>query len=934
MKKTVSVLLSVLMLFLCIPFYTIASDNGAQPTAENLTQLGAVIGSSDSLEEYSKAVDGDRDTFWQPTAEGEYVGFDFSKEKNGRIETISVNISLSEAEGGSETVYTVQYFRNNRWYDLLTFKDSDAIPQGYDTYEEAIASCSSVKADYMTELDEPVITQKLRVKVSGIEDSSVMPRIYEITAHGQMLENVAIKGKAYASSFKHFDWTPPTSGNDGLDFEEDWHGWEPQYPDVTAGSDTSSGFSGEYWGLEFKNKKYFEISELVLYMSVHNSYAEPSMGYQNTKYKVEALCEGEWVVIAEFSDSDSLPRDYDTYADAMANDTGAHHIASYYTKILDTPITTNNIKITVSEFAKNYQGEERLVFPYIYEVRAYGVSTETPDIELPQGAEYSTDATSNAIPYASSSDFSKYPLLAIDDNGDTGWMPAEKTANQTYGVKLDRVYTINDIYLQFADASFSAPFKVEALVDGSWVKIAEGNVSDAFVPTPDGGPDADQEHTYSVSETETDEIRLVFTAALTDIPEIRELSANIVSSINSLMTENGAVEAIRNSNNSYSGVKFGEAKQITGIALDFAGSANIKYYIQINIDGVWQTLKTVETIEEGITSFEIEAVTDCIRIGFSNEPAAPIIENITVSVFEDSGNMSCNAEYIFDNSGTEGEKASVRLLLGKEQVFDKMILDTEGDFTAEGFNGVGESVFTGSGNAQDKVLEADDVSVKSLLISYQTPYIPHIKELSLDIIGMKTYFLDGRYSVFQKLSAAAGNLSVMGTPYANSNYPAMSFETYINDGEKYDGASVWVPKLEEYSAGTEIFCGIKLYKKCEINKIAVYSTDVGNPAGIGSKFEIQALVNGEYVKISDGYTCAAEGDYCTVYEIDSVKTDDIRLVFVNSGVHFPTVMELEIYSDSEVPTPFVGHPIMDEAPEVTVFKSETPRFEVAGLPNN
>ena len=113
----------------------------------------------------------------------------------------------------------------------------------------------------------------------------------------------------------------------------------------------------------------------------------------------------------------------------------------------------------------------------------------------------------------------------------------------------------------------------------------------------------------------------------------------------------------------------------------------------------------------------------------------------------------------------------------------------------------------------------------------------------------------------------------------------------------------------------------------------VYAADVGHFAGLGNEFEIQALVDGEYITVGKGFTCAEGKDYVTVYAIDSVKTTDIRILMTNTAVYIPTILEVEIYSNTDKVDPFVGHVISEKVPEVTVFKTETPRFDVAGLPN-
>ena len=46
----------------------------------------------------------------------------------------------------------------------------------------------------------------------------------------------------------------------------------------------------------------------------------------------------------------------------------------------------------------------------------------------------------------------------------------------------------------------------------------------------------------------------------------------------------------------------------------------------------------------------------------------------------------------------------------------------------------------------------------------------------------------------------------------------------------------------------------------------------------------------------------------------------------------PTILELEVYSDTAVPTPFEAHIQTEKIPEVTLFESVAHRFEIAALP--
>ncbi len=950
MKKFVSLLLALLLVAaMCVPAFAEGSDPLAPAPAPELTEKPASLGTAfSSVENKENPVvninDGNEDTYWD--APLDYAGtvtfgLNYGKEANIFLYEVNILVAINETANGGPASYQLELFRNNRWYVVDTLTDADCVPVGYDSYEEATASQELVKGRINFVFDEPVYTQQVRITVTDAQSNSAAPKVYELDFVGKVYNNIALNGEAYCSTFKHYEWTPPHTAINGQDFDEDWHGWEPQYPEVEFGSVTTAGFSGEYFGIKFTNREYYEVNEIVLYMSLHNSAANPSWGPQDTKYDVEALVEGVWVKIAEFHDSDAVPRDYTDYQQAMANDTGEYHIPAFYTIVPDTVVTTNNIRITISEFAKNYNGDESLVFPYLYEVRVYGELGEIPDIELPEGAVLSNNATSNSYPYASSSAFGIYPFLSVDNNGGTGWMPGEKTAGQTLGVRFDKTYTIDDIYLQLGDASFSAPFKVEALVEGSWVKVLDGNVNECAVPLPEGVTSIAQEKTFVINPVETNEIRLVFTEALTSVPEVREIGANIVSSITGFIKDGATVSYVQNSSNRINGIKLSHKETLNRIDIDFEENEySGKYFVQAFADGMWKTVFEQNKYSESTFSHEIYVETDELRITFADENTAPSIEGVTLSTVNYSGDVSSYTE-INATFDTVSDR-SYNVVYGKTYNVDKVIIDHGAStanipFKIEGMvDGGWVTIVNSNVNSATKVFKMDSKTITQLRIVYNatSEEIPAIKEFSVNVVGMKTYVLDERYTPYQQRMAANGNFAVLGTAYTNSNYPSLSLESYINDGSKHEKSSLWIPKLEEYSAGVEIFCGVKLDAEYVIDRVVVYSGDIGNSDGVGNDFEIQALVNGKYVKVGEGNTCARDRDYATSYKINSVKTNDIRIVFKNSSIYMPTVRELEVYSDTDAPGGFVGHVVSEKPLEVTVFESITPKFEVAGLPGN
>ncbi len=932
MKKIVSLLLSIILLASGMSLYAFAEDNAASvedaapELTENLASLGTAISSAESNDNpIANIIDGDDTTYWTASAGEEstdvYFGIDYTKEAN----IFLYGLSFKAEAGSAKAEYTVELFRNNRWYSVGTVSDDDAV--------DGVISFT---------LEAPTYTQQVRLVAKAADGSAASPKIFELDVTGKLYNNIALKGEAYATTFKHYEWTPPHTAIDGNDFENDWHGWEPLYPEVVYGTNTSAGFGGEHFGIKFTNREYYEVNEIVMYMSMHNSYANPSWGYQDTQYLVEALVEGEWVKIAEFKDSDSIPRDYEDYDAAMKNDTSDYHIPSYFTIIPETVVTTNNIRISISEFAKNYQGDGSLVFPYIYEVRVYGEQGEIPSIELPEGAMYSSDATSNSYPYASSSKTNMYPYLSIDDITTTGWTPSDTTAGQTYGVRFDKTYTIDNVYLLFEKADFSAPYKIEALVNGTWKQIASGNLSDCYAAIPEGETYVAQEHTYDVEPVQTSEIRLVFTGAFTDgkIPQLNEISANIISSMAGFIKDGITASAVKNEAGTKNiGIKFNGKQTVNEVKIDFSETtAEMKYFVQAFVGGIWQTIHVEDKLSASSFVHTVYAETDEIRITYGNDSLAPDIKGITVNTVNYSGDVSSYTR--LETGFNTNDKTAIDIVYGKVYNIDKIVIDhgnTSVDcaFTISGLvNGEWVTLITSNVNSSTKEFKFEEKAIEEIKVSYasSSKALPSIKEFSANIVGMKTFMLDERYTVFQKSSAANGNLAVLGTAYTNSNYPSLSSESFINDGMKYKQASVWLPKLEEYSAGVEIHCGVKLDAEYTVNKVVVYSNDIGNLDGIGNKFEIQALVNGEYVKIGDGYTCAKDRDYCTVYEVAPTKTTDVRIVLTNTSIYMPTILELEVYSDTAAPSPFQGHVKSEKIPEVTVFESKTPRFEIAGLP--
>lgn len=352
------------------------------------------------------------------------------------------------------------------------------------------------------------------------------------------LENVALKGLAYCSTMKNSNWTPPNSINNGLDYTGDWHGWEPKYPTITPGQNTSAGFSGEYCGVKFLNREYYEIFEIRMSVGLHAQYG------QNVTYTIEALIEGKWTQIAvlhdseatnikldtEDSDKDGDKTDYvySSYEDAMARDTSNYHIGAELNFVLTEPVTTNNVRVTVSDFAKNFPGGDVLIFPYIYEVELVGKLGVTPDIDLPDGAVFSQNASYNSIPSATTSKDFAYPYRAIDGKANTFWSPKSLEAGQTLTLKLEKEYDVNELVINVGKANAQEflqkySFELQAFVNGEWKKVGDNTNSTSIAEV-----ETNNCISWAISPTvKTGEIRLVFVSALSTLPSIYEIEAMI-----------------------------------------------------------------------------------------------------------------------------------------------------------------------------------------------------------------------------------------------------------------------------------------------------------------------------------------------------------------------------------------------------------------------
>lgn len=192
-----------------------------------------------------------------------------------------------------------------------------------------------------------------------------------------------------------------------------------------------------------------------------------------------------------------------------------------------------------------------------------------------------------------------------------------------------------------------------------------------------------------------------------------------------------------------------------------------------------------------------------------------------------------------------------------------------------------------------------------------------VYNIEAHLANAKTYCFDERYTKSQLNTASNGNIAMIGTPYASVSFDPYSNVSYINDGNKTN-EKVWFSGTVDVPA----YCGITFDAPQKIGN-AIVTVRTGDVVGRDiMHFEIQALVDGNFVKVADGKSY--DGNYQTRYTFDEVETTDVRIVFTKSGGTIPNIMELELMSASKEGLPmFRGlTPVDDTEPVLTPYDSK------------
>ena len=187
---------------------------------------------------------------------------------------------------------------------------------------------------------------------------------------------------------------------------------------------------------------------------------------------------------------------------------------------------------------------------------------------------------------------------------------------------------------------------------------------------------------------------------------------------------------------------------------------------------------------------------------------------------------------------------------------------------------------------------------------------PVVAELWAEISdGDKCIFLADYITAPKKASTSTGNLACYGKAYASSNfsYAGISKVNSIIDGNTGYADGAWI--AENYLMNT--YVGVTLREAHDVTKVVLYFNDVlgGTNGEHVFKFEVQAKVNGNFIKVGEGTTYDAnKKTYISSIELkEAVNTDDVRIVFKSDAQTFPYLKEFEIFEGDFVYSSYIGY---------------------------
>ena len=187
------------------------------------------------------------------------------------------------------------------------------------------------------------------------------------------------------------------------------------------------------------------------------------------------------------------------------------------------------------------------------------------------------------------------------------------------------------------------------------------------------------------------------------------------------------------------------------------------------------------------------------------------------------------------------------------------------------------------------LFDAEPLKADAVRATFNTTEEVKLYALEVHLNDTKTYYFDNRFDASQAESASQGNLAIIGKPYASKSFTPYSNVNYINDGLK---DKQWFTGTIDVPA----YCGLTFDLPQRISKVVITAKSIYTYGIEAMSFEIQALINGEFVKLADGKSYCQETGYTTTYTFDEVETTDVRIVITEMGGAIPNIAELELFN--------------------------------------
>ena len=476
----------------------------------------------------------------------------------------------------------------------------------------------------------------------------------------------------------------------------------------------------------------------------------------------------------------------------------------------------------------------------------------------------------------SSADFNEWaPKTAINDqNYGSSWQaqhiqrdPSVGTVGEYCGVRHSRNhYSVSEIRVCVGTHGNEVTYSINALYEGEWIKLGEFKESDTT--------EIDGKAWYILTLDEpivTNDIRLIGEDYVGwDLPYVCELEVygSKVETPDVVVPEGGEVT---------------QNAALEGLA--YASSA---------ADGCYPALINDDNLESKVWRAAGSELPAYAGVRFSKTRT---IHRITVFTGVDEGSPyseAFNVEALIDGVWT---------------VIVSGVCNASNDYTF------------------DCTLSQKVISDNVRVVFTEANTIPQLYELQIHS-EERNVFVPANLTNTRMSQIAAGNVAVLGTPYALTTFELYSSVSSINDSVLSGKGAMWVAE----GGSVPTYCGVTLPFAYDVNKVVIYFEDEGDSPHI-MKFDVQVLSGEEYVTVATGYSYNKTTGYTAILEFDTVTTSDIRILFTKNGNVFPNLNELQVYASEDfIYNPYrgyeteltVGGPVQPAAYEEEASKIEAP----------